>query len=272
MPIDTTYVTILRDPADQFESAFRFFELSKILGIEAEEPLRTFLDKPWMFLERKLSQNMTALEFQRVQLSRNGMLFDLGIDPETADISEHVNNYITQIDHDFSLVMLMEYFDESLILLKRLLCWSLDDILYFPMNKRVVPDRISISGELRDQIRTWNMADSLLYEYFNKTFWRKVRDQGKDFYQEVRLFRSKLQQMRRACLGSSLSFASDTATMPYRTATVFIEKYSLRADIDKGKVKELCEKMLTDEVTYVKYLQQKHIAMRISENKTPTNL
>lgn len=30
----------------------------------------------------------------------------------------------------------MEYFDESLILLKRELCWDLDDIVYFKFNQR----------------------------------------------------------------------------------------------------------------------------------------
>lgn len=30
----------------------------------------------------------------------------------------------------------MEYFDESLILLKRELCWDLDDIAYFKFNQR----------------------------------------------------------------------------------------------------------------------------------------
>lgn len=30
----------------------------------------------------------------------------------------------------------MEYFDESLVLLKRELCWDLDDVVYFKLNQR----------------------------------------------------------------------------------------------------------------------------------------
>ena len=33
----------------------------------------------------------------------------------------------------FKLVMIREYFDESLILLKRKLCWDLKDIIYYPL-------------------------------------------------------------------------------------------------------------------------------------------
>lgn len=36
------------------------------------------------------------------------------------------------------LVLIMEYFDESLILLKRKLCWELDDMLYFRLNQRAI--------------------------------------------------------------------------------------------------------------------------------------
>ena len=32
--------------------------------------------------------------------------------------------------------MIMDYFDESLVLLKRLLCWEIDDILYVKLNER----------------------------------------------------------------------------------------------------------------------------------------
>ena len=34
------------------------------------------------------------------------------------------------------MVLIMEYFDESLVLLKRELCWELDDVVYFKLNQR----------------------------------------------------------------------------------------------------------------------------------------
>ena len=37
------------------------------------------------------------------------------------------------LDKFFGTVLIREYFDESLILLRRKLCWKLQDILYFPL-------------------------------------------------------------------------------------------------------------------------------------------
>lgn len=63
-------------------------------------------------------------------------MFDLGLqhkyynDPAT--IRKHINDLAEKID----LVLIMEYFDESLVLLKRELCWDLDDVVYFKLNQR----------------------------------------------------------------------------------------------------------------------------------------
>lgn len=47
-------------------------------------------------------------------------------------IKKHIDELAEKID----LVLIMEYFDESLVLLKRELCWDLDDVVYFKLNKR----------------------------------------------------------------------------------------------------------------------------------------
>ena len=47
-------------------------------------------------------------------------------------ISKHIDDLSEKID----LVLIVEYFDESLILLKRELCWELDDVVYFKLNQR----------------------------------------------------------------------------------------------------------------------------------------
>ena len=47
-------------------------------------------------------------------------------------IKKHIDELAEKID----LVLIMEYFDESLVLLKRELCWDLDDVVYFKLNQR----------------------------------------------------------------------------------------------------------------------------------------
>ena len=47
-----------------------------------------------------------------------------------------VAQMIKSIDNDFHLVLIVEKLDESLILLKDLLCWNILDIRYFKLNER----------------------------------------------------------------------------------------------------------------------------------------
>ena len=50
--------------------------------------------------------------------------------------------------------MIMDYFDESVVLLKRLVCWELDDILYFKSNERQDKERaVGLSDQAKDNIR-----------------------------------------------------------------------------------------------------------------------
>ena len=72
------------------------------------------------------------------------------------------------LKQEFDLVMLMEYFDESLVLLKRRFCWKMEDILYFELNERMGIEKQDVTSQVREQIRKWNSADVLLYDAFNQ--------------------------------------------------------------------------------------------------------
>lgn len=47
-----------------------------------------------------------------------------------------IKKHIDDLAEKMNLVLIMEYFDESLVLLKRELCWDLDDVVYFKLNQR----------------------------------------------------------------------------------------------------------------------------------------
>lgn len=49
-------------------------------------------------------------------------MFDLGLSYRYFQNYTAVKNYINFLNKEFDLVMIMDYFDESLVLLKRLLC------------------------------------------------------------------------------------------------------------------------------------------------------
>jgi galactosylceramide sulfotransferase len=243
MPKDVVHVTILRDPADQFLSVFEQFKLGGILGINSTDLLTEFLSNPWFYLERALgNENIEAIEFHRLQLARNGMLFDLGFNPQDYDNTESIRSYIKRLDKEFELVMLTEYFTESLVLLKYLMCWDFDDVVYFVLNARQhSSQRYPVTQSLKNRIRDWNGADYLLYKHFNGSFWEKVNSYGEEFHRDVNILRNKVKHWRNTC-----SATKNRTTSSLRNLNRTI-----------GTTSWMCRKLLTNETSYIEYFQQR---------------
>ncbi|XP_072022693.1 galactosylceramide sulfotransferase-like isoform X1 [Amphiura filiformis] len=186
------FVTIIRDPVGQFESAFGYFEMASNLGISKKpDPLAVFLKHPANYYKKSFHM--------KVQ-SWNGQLFDLGLNHSYCSDTSKVAKHITKLDKELDLVMLTEYFDESLILLRKLMCWSYEQILYLPKGVRNDAHRYSVSAQIAEEIREWNAADVQLYRHFNKTFWRKVNEYGPDFESDLQEFRQLQQKMLHMCI------------------------------------------------------------------------
>lgn len=252
------YITILRDPTAQYESVFNFMHLAKPLGFKDEEdPLGTFLKFPLPFQEmRPLMKQTLALH-----LVRNPMLFDLGLDFRYFQNVTAVERYLNFLDKEFDLIMIMEYFDESLLLLKRLLCWEMKDILYFKLNERQDKQkRKFMSQEVQEDIKSWNKGDFMLYRYFNRTFWKKVKAEGPSFQKELKIFRRRNKALTRACLEKG-NFLDEAYT------GVYVKGYSLKKNVPKEK-KIVCESMMKNEISYVKYFRE-NMKKRIENIEEP---
>ena len=131
------------------------------------------------------------------------MTFDLGLSHRYFQNYTAVKNYIKFLNNEFDLVMIMDYFDESLVLLKRLLFWEIDDILYVKLNERKDNEKATrLSGSVQDNIRRWNKADVLLFNYFNATFWKKVEKKGSGFYEDLSAFRERRLKIQKLCFES----------------------------------------------------------------------
>lgn len=125
MPPDTLYVTILRHPVQLFESMYEYYRLER------------FYDFPFTQFG---NESATLPDFSKRFVGRigtNQMFFDLGYSMHDFTPAI-VKAYIDQIESHFDLIMIEEMFDESMILLKDLLCWTMDDIVTF----KVCPEHI----------------------------------------------------------------------------------------------------------------------------------
>ena len=195
LPADTVYVSILRQPLQQFQSAFEYYGhipgsfLHKILQKNVSNPLSLYLQQPSLY------------EWPGAYTSyiRNKQSQDLGMK------NVHVLNdtlrreYIQQLGKEFQLVMITEFFDESLVLLRRLMCWSVKDVLYIPKNKNVYKKKRVFSAKDRAEHRKLNVADYDLYNFFLKRFSDTVARQKPDFRKEVAYFKKLLQSVQSHC-------------------------------------------------------------------------
>ena len=61
-------------------------------------------------------------------IGKNQQLWDLGTTYIEMEDPGTVEDKISKFDFEFDLVMIAEYFDESLVLLAQLLCWELTEV------------------------------------------------------------------------------------------------------------------------------------------------
>lgn len=118
MPKDTLYITVLRHPVQLFESMYNYYKLEKFYKF----PFEQFNNESAILPD--FSKRFVG------KIGTNQMLFDLGY--SIHDITPSIlAAYIEQIENSFDLVMIEEFLDESLIFLKNLLCWTIDDVITF---------------------------------------------------------------------------------------------------------------------------------------------
>ena len=103
---------------------------------------------------------------------RNGQLYDLGFDHKYDNNKSAILRKIGQLSREIDLMIINEYFDEALILLKKLMCWDYEDILYISKGMRSSTHRFNISNVVADK------GDVMLYDHFNGTFWTKIQEYG----------------------------------------------------------------------------------------------
>ncbi|XP_078678636.1 galactose-3-O-sulfotransferase 3-like [Branchiostoma floridae x Branchiostoma belcheri] len=206
-PNDTVFLTILRNPLSHFKSVWNHYQLRKKFGIPT-----TKIDSILMFLREPAIYDPICGHGSHEPLcfTQNSMAADLGFPLKDNEKLQSLKSektrkamaqkFVQRIEEDFPFVMIMEYFDESLVLLKRMMCWSLKDIVYYSVNsKRYSYKHVEIEGKDKERHEEWNYVDYALYDHFNKTFWQKVGEAGNGFWEEVRFFRMVNEKMRDHC-------------------------------------------------------------------------
>ena len=235
---NATFISIIRNPVNQFESEYGYYEYEKHMKVS----LSAFLNNPQKYYSKRgfLWYSM-----------RNGQLFDFGLDHKYEDNSTYIQRMVERVSKEIDLMMINEYYDESLILLKQLMCWEFDDILYIPKGIRSNSHRVKMSEELSDKIRKWNAADVMLYEHFNRTFWEKILAYGPNFETDLATFRALKHNVTENCVDPFKKNTKDKRE----------DKFVLRNNSCH------CRNIMYDDVAYTQILRKTMIARATAESK-----
>lgn len=255
MPEDTFYFSIMRHPVAMFESAFAYYK--SIQAFHSSINLEDFLDHGFRDYNPSVANN---------QYAHNNLAFDFGFDNNVSnnstDLEERARGAVAAIERDFHLVLISEYFDESMVLLKHMLCWSVDDVVSFKLNSRSERSRRMPLPHVADKIVAWNALDWRLYIHFNATFWQKADTLvgREEMPREVERLRQRRHRLQEGCLqdGGPVNpeHVKDKRLKPFQYGEAVIQGYNLKPDLE-GQTKMNCQKLITPELQYSDYLYRK---------------
>jgi hypothetical protein len=179
LPGSATYFTLLRDPIERVISFFYFIRRNPHHYHFAPITSQNLSLKE--FLELRLNNMMDNGQTRMLAGVRQ---YDHPIGECTRELLEAAKQNLRQ---SFSVVGLVERFDETLLLLKQAYGWR--NVLYVQQNVTGGrPLQEDLPQDALDLVAAYNQLDLELYEYAATLFEKKVQRQGADFARRVRRF------------------------------------------------------------------------------------
>ncbi|KAM5228530.1 galactose-3-O-sulfotransferase 4 [Ctenodactylus gundi] len=182
------------------------------------------------------------------------------------------------LDSVFDLVMVAEYFDESLVLLADALCWGLDDVVGFMHNAQAGTEQglngVSDGGlsaedqQLTARARAWNNLDWALYVHFNRSLWARIEQYGqRRLERAVAELRARREALAKHCLvgGEALDpkYIRDRRLRPFQFGSAKVLGYVLQSGLSPQDQEE-CERLATPELQYKDKLDAKQFPPTVS--------
>ena len=198
---DAFYLAIVRNPLQRFVSAAYYYRyvvnLSYLSKMNQTSFIHDLIVDPLKYEPESLNNSKTF----------NRLAFDFGLGVSSIkqffDLNEiTVNMFVQKILERFDFVMLVERFDESLVMLKRYLNWTIKDILYIKQNQfqdasnGIEIQNVSVQEE--GIFKQTNRLDYLIYDKFVERF-NEMAATEKDLDTEVMEFKHKLRLVQAYC-------------------------------------------------------------------------
>lgn len=158
MPKDSFYLTTMRDPFTQIISSYNYYGV----GVASKQSLMALLD--------------TNVSRKNGAVLKNPQMFDSGMSVNLMKTDKDIMDRLKALDVLFHFVIIVEYFEECLILLRDMMKWTNDDILYVKVNfkgnksasSQPKPDPMvpADTPENRKAVYEHLRADYIVYNFF----------------------------------------------------------------------------------------------------------
>ena len=162
------------------------------------------------------------------------------------DIKEDIDvtNYVQQISNNFSVLIVNEMFDESLVVLKNKLSWNWEDVVYQKMNVAKSSAMISFTQQEKEAHRLFSPKDYLLYE-------ESVKKLNKDI-EKIKNFNEQLSEFKMLNKKVS-SFCQNANTVNAAISHLFVKDVKYNCNGFFNITNFDCKKVSQGILQYVKF-------------------
>ncbi|XP_054716502.1 galactosylceramide sulfotransferase-like [Uloborus diversus] len=245
MPGNTAYITIVRDPVQIFESSFSYYGLNKFFHSDFRDFIRDLPHLSKKFVDRRY----------REKFGTNQMMFDLGANPDIFENDTLVNEYVQKLDQWFDLVLVADRMDESLILMKRFLCWDIDDVVTFKLNARSPKFKSELNDEEKEALRKLNHADAILYSHFLEKFEKEIEQFGRErMASEIKELKLRTQKWYDLCIRNVQPFVTPQSKPKY-----YYNPKVMVFETNKNINNQSCSSMTMEELPFTDHLREKQM-------------
>ena len=84
---------------------------------------------------------------------KHTILWDFGVNIPDHDNLEFINDKIREIDETFDLILMVENFQESMVLLKHEICWDYEDLASLRLNSHVDKTKSKIDQSAKEKLK-----------------------------------------------------------------------------------------------------------------------
>lgn len=190
--------TILRNPITIFESFYSFVHLTEEFGMDAKKFIQLLREndpKTWRNTSTADSVHKIMRGVYNYSISHS-----LGLPYDSIQDDVAIEKYISKLEKEFDLVMITEKMEESLILLRYLMCWQLEDIVVFDYRVRGSNSLVKLSQEDEKELRKWLKADLKIYKHFYKVFDARVAHYPGNIAGEIQQRINEREKRRSECI------------------------------------------------------------------------